>query len=95
MTTRRDFNARPPEPVRLAWCDWFRHHTIDPDKVVANDGDGGFVEIDPNARQIRYLAYNVNDNGNRFMAADGNGASRSVRVMQLESVPSPFPDVCS
>jgi hypothetical protein len=92
MIDRRTIDKTPTEAERLAWCDWLRHHTIDPDHVVANPEDGGFIEIDTEARQIRFMAYDVNDKGNYYLASDGKRASISVRVVQLESRPSPFPD---
>lgn len=88
---RRSFAFPIPEAERLAWCEWLRHHTINPDEVVAAEKDGGFIELDKDARQIRYLAYDQNENGQRFVGPDGNHASRSVRVVQLEARPSDFP----
>jgi hypothetical protein len=81
MIERMEF-ARPPENVRVAWCEWLRHHTIDPGDVTMH----GFIERDTEARQVRYQTFNE--------GADGY-YSFAVRVVQLESVPSPFPEACS
>lgn len=91
MIKRHTIPKIPSEPERLAWCEWLRHHTIDPDHVVGNPEDGGFIEIDTDARRIRYLAYDVNENGRRYPTPDLTRASTSVRTVQLEAAPSDFP----
>lgn len=93
MIARQEFPSIPPEADRLVWCDWLRHHTIDPNQVVALDG---FIEVDSDARQIRYLAYNLNAEGNKFVDPNNDErASMSVRVLQLEARPSSFPQLAS
>lgn len=91
MITRRELTGMPPEHVRLAWCDWLRWHTIDPCDVAVI----GFIEIDTDARQVRWLSYDLNDKGHKYFDPKTQRAAQSVHVMQLEAVPSPFPDICS
>lgn len=91
MIERVDFTELPPEEQRQAWCDWLRHHTVDPADVVANPTDGGFIERDPDARQVRYLAYDRDDKGRHVVAPCGTKAVTSVHVVQLEAKPSAFP----
>jgi len=91
MVTRVEWNRPVAENERLAWCEWLRQHSIDPDTVAVVPP--GFIEVDSDARLIRYLAFDVNENGNRYVAPCGRCASTSVRVVQLESPPSDFPVV--
>jgi hypothetical protein len=87
MTVRKDFEQLPPEAIRLMWCDWLTHHTIDPDTVAIP----GFIEIDHDAYRIAYLAFDLNENGRPFLDASRKDAQKSVRVVQLEARPSDFP----
>lgn len=86
-----DFDKLPPESVRLAWCDWLRHHTIDPDYVAVP----GFVEVDYATYRIRYLAYDRDDQGRKHLTPDGTRAAMSERTLQLEACPSPLPDTAT
>lgn len=87
MITRVEIDGLPPEDVRLAWCDWLRHHGIDPTHVAF-----GFIEADSATWQIRYVAYDLNDQGCRYATPDLLRASTSVRVVQLAAPPAPFPE---
>lgn len=89
MIARAEFDRMPPEPERLAWCDWLRHHTINPHDVVAT---GGWVEADYDTYRITYLAYDRDEHGRKYILPGTEQAARSVRVLQLEARPSPFPD---
>jgi hypothetical protein len=95
MIIRKEIRSLPPEPIRVAWCDWLQHHTVNPDVVCASTTQEGFIEIDYDAYQIRYLAYNLDDNGGRYgFYKDGDyQVSTSVRVTQLEARPSELPEV--
>ena len=70
----------------LAWCDWLRWHTVDPCDVLLD----GFIEIDPDLRQIRYLGTDYDENGKPRITAWWDVAT-VVRVVQLEAVPSSPP----
>jgi hypothetical protein len=63
---------------REAWCEWGRQHGIDPNEAL------GFFEIDREAGTIRWLAYDLNEGGNRFSRPDGYWASASMREVQLD-----------
>lgn len=91
MTDRYEFTRFPPEPERLAWCDWLRHHGIDPDDVVAV----GWIERRVEQRQIAYEAYVRNADGNILYDAERDDARREIHVFQLEARPSPFPDLAT
>lgn len=75
---------RPGDPEA---CQWFRRHGIDPNAVAVAPG---WVEIDDQARQIRYLAYEFDAAGHIVIA--GADAVRFVATQQLESPPLPPPE---
>lgn len=82
------------DTTRQVWCDWFRRHGVDPHSVVVGNGPArGFVETDSDAYQIRYLAFDLNEHGDRYVDPESVGmwAAQSVHVVQLEARPSPFP----
>lgn len=87
MIARVEINGLPSEDVRLAWCDWLRHHGIDPTHVAL-----GFIEADSDTWQIRYVAYDLDDQGRRYATPDLLRASTSERVVQLAAPPLPFPE---
>lgn len=88
MRDRREFYSLPPEHVRLIWCEWLRWHTIDPDDVLVAPG---FIEIDTDACQIRYLTHDRDKTGRVLLTPDGQDVNKVVRVFQLEACPSEFP----
>lgn len=83
---RYDFDRMPPESERQAWCAWLRWHTIDPLDVLIR----GFVEIDKEAHQIRYLTV-ARDRDGKPIFDRISGAYEIIAVRQLESVPADFP----
>lgn len=83
---RYHFDRMPPESERQAWCAWLRWHTIDPLDVMIC----GFVEIDKEARRIRYLTI-ARDREGKIICDPVDGAYEIIAVRQLESVPSDFP----
>jgi hypothetical protein len=89
MTNVLDFLAYPPEHVRLAICEWLRHHGIDPHIVPVP----GRIERLPERRQIEHEAYVLGEDGHLVLDPHVDDAAREVRVVQLEAEPSPFPDV--
>ncbi len=96
ITQRREFNA--PRGIagarwRKMWSDWFRHHTINPNLVSID----GWVERDEPLRQVRFLTFKgaTFDAKGRLLIpnpAVGEDVVYEVRTVQLEAVPSPFPE---
>lgn len=78
-----------PKDVREAWCHWLRRHSIDPAHVSAH----GPIEVDTDARTIRFMAYDLDEDGCRHAAPDGKTAAQSTRTMQLTAALAPFPEV--
>lgn len=87
MIERAEFDDRPPEQLRLAWCAWMRHHGIDPDVVPIP----GWVERDEQARRVVLEVYVLDEQGRKVANEDQTVAVREVQVVQLEAAPSPFP----
>lgn len=83
---RYDFDKIPSVAECRTRCAWFRWHTIDPSDVLIY----GFVEIDKEARQIRYLTI-ARDREGKIICDPVDGAYEIIAVRQLESVPSDFP----
>lgn len=77
-----------PKDVREAWCQWLRRHSIDPGQVSAH----GPIEVDTDARTIRFTAYDLDENGHRHAAPGGKTAAQSTRTMQLDTPLAPFPE---
>lgn len=78
-----------PGPWRLAMCEWFRKHGIDPTDVVVP----GWVEIDDAARTITYRRY-VRDAQGRVQL-DPTRKLESLKdafTVQLESPALPLPE---
>lgn len=85
---RADFTDAYPtsaDDVR-AWADWCRAHGIDPDHVVCRS-----VERDEQARQVRFTAFVMDEQGRRIRRPDGEGSVKVPVVHQLETAPLPFP----
>lgn len=92
MTVRRiEWHGLPPEPERLAWCDWLTRFGIDPRDVATTPG---WLEADDEARQIRFLALVRDENGRTSL--DPDDPSRRLAtvpsVVQLEAPALPFPE---
>lgn len=90
MIARAEFATYPPEDERQAWCDWLRHHTINPNAVVVP----GFIEADFDTYRVSYLTFDLDERGRRYFGPDTGDVAKSVRVLQLEARPSPFPEQC-
>jgi hypothetical protein len=90
LIDRAEFDTIPPEPLRLAWTDWLRHHTIDPEHISVP----GFIEVDFDTYRIRWLAYDLDEQGNYYFWPGTEQVAQSVRALQLEARPSPFPEQC-
>jgi hypothetical protein len=88
MIMRVHFDQVPSERERLAWCEWFRRHGVNPDQVCVCPG---WVERRVGAYQVAYLAYALNERGERYSNPEHTDAVREVRVVQLEGLPLPYP----
>ena len=75
---------------------WLRHHGIDPADVLdaAPDRDMVFIARDPDRRRISYLAsrWQAGFDGGLNDAVVTFALLTEVRHVQLEAVPSPFPE---
>lgn len=78
-----------PGDVRLAWCEWLRRHGIDP-MVVSIHGP---IEVDVDAHRISYLAYDLDEHGNKYAAPDGMAAAQSERTVRFGTPLAPLPEV--
>lgn len=85
--SRTFFPSRPSNTERLTWCEWFRKHGVDPADVALP----GWVERREDERQLAYEAFERDENGRITIAASGDEAARTVRVVQLEAAPLPWP----
>ncbi|MGH3500720.1 MAG: hypothetical protein ACRDQA_07460 [Nocardioidaceae bacterium] len=101
MIERIDMNGMPPEPMRRRWCEWLEFHTIDPRRVLVDDG---FIERRPEVWQVAYRAAHLNregdphtvlacpDLGQRTEPCEyANDLCIVTEIAQLESPPNPFP----
>lgn len=90
-----EFDRLPPEPVRLAVCDWLRTHGINPNDVAVP----GWIERRPATYQVAYQGYEweTDDDGSPRprLTDDRSDAIRRERVLQLEARPLPFPRVAA
>lgn len=77
-----------PLQLRKRWCAWVIHHGINPNTVIVP----GWIERRPAARQIAYLTAMFDADGRPRIREDRLDLLTEVRVVQLEAVPSPFPD---
>lgn len=89
MIERVEFDKYPPEPVRLAFYGWLRHHGIDPDVVALP----GWIERDAARRLVRCVGYHLDERGAPMLTDDRTDVVRYVQRYQLEAEPSPFPTV--
>lgn len=82
---RYTFEGRLSEPQRVAWCDWFAAHGIDPCDVAVP----GWVELRWNDRQISYEAYGRDDAGKVVLDESGEDVVRTTRRHQVAVHPLP------
>lgn len=87
----QDFDEFPPDEVRRVWCEWLRHHGVDPSHVAIPGRIGRFVC----ERQVRYLSWCLartpEDCTHEHIGPDAEEFPRVLRIVQLESEPSQFP----
>lgn len=78
-----------PKDLLEAWKLWCRRYGIDPGEVVGEQ----VIEVDTDAKTIKYIGYDLCEKGHRAADWDGGGtqALQSVRVVQLEIQPDPPP----
>lgn len=81
-------NALPPEPYRVAMCDWLTKHGFDYREVAV--GAGSIVR-DELHRQVRAVVYSLNADGRPYLDPDTEDPACHVEVRQLEARPLPFP----
>ena len=79
----QSFDGVPPEEVRLSWCKWLRHHSVDPNDVAIPGRIGRFVR----ERQVRYLTWCFE----RGCTHELHLYDQHLCIVQLEAAPSPFP----
>lgn len=88
------FGTGPEEPQRLAMCDWFQRHGIDPkwipmDAIITR-------QLLPEPPGIEYDQYVLDDEGNLVLDAraleSGPDVERETLWFPMEANPSPFPD---
>jgi hypothetical protein len=89
---RVELDDLPTPHERCAWGEWMRHHGVDPNDVAICPG---WIERRPAERQVAWLAYQLNEHGRLRWDAARNDAVREIHVVQLEAVPSPWPDVAA
>lgn len=77
----------PPDDILRDVRAWLRLHGIDARRVLIP----GWIEPRPGPRQIAYLSYAEDRDGQPALGADGHIAER-VEVLQLESPPMPLPE---
>ena len=87
---RLEIDRVPSEPVRLVMCEWLRRHGVDPHEVVATRG---WIERQPAAFRLAYLAYVRDVDGAIQFDAEANSARVEPRYVQLEGPPLPWPDL--
>lgn len=83
---RDDLLPTMPRAAREQWQAWLRHHGVDADDVAVP----GMIERRPDARQVAYIAYELDENG-RPVLGPNHQTLTVVRIVQLEAAPSPFP----
>jgi hypothetical protein len=84
---RVEFTQMPPEAERLEWCEWLRRHGINPSEVPVP----GWIERRVQEYRVAYLAYALNERGQRYLNPEKTDAVREERYVQLEGPPLPFP----
>lgn len=84
---RAEFWTMPPERERLEWCEWLHRHGINPSEVPVP----GWIERHVQEYRVAYLAYALNERGQRYLNPGRTDAVREERYMQLEGPPQPFP----
>jgi hypothetical protein len=84
---RAEFTRLPPEAERLEWCEWLHRHGINPSDVSVP----GWIERRVPEYRVAYLAYALNERGERYPNPEKTGAVREERFVQLEGPPLPFP----
>jgi hypothetical protein len=78
--TRVEWDGLPLEPARLAWVDWF-------EQLGVNAGDvaiPGWVEVDDEKQEIRYLKVCRDENDKTYLALGGKDVAK-----EPETVPFP------
>ncbi|MCF7550989.1 hypothetical protein [Pseudonocardia sp. WMMC193] len=85
--TRYEYFEFPPDDIHRSVLAWLRLHGIDAMRVLIP----GWIEPRPGPRQVAYLSYVEDDDGQPALAAAGHIAER-VEVLQLESPPMPLPE---
>jgi hypothetical protein len=84
VTTRRaEWDLLPEEDARVAWCEWFSWLGQDPGDVAVP----GWVEVDDEKRQVRYLRVLRDRDGRVYLTGDGEGVAKEVAVVQFEARP--------
>ncbi len=86
--SRTFFPAHLDETERHTWCEWFRQHGVDPADVALP----GWVERRELERQLAYEAYKLDEAGRIAIDPSGDQPARTVRVIQLEAAPLPWPN---
>lgn len=92
--TTRAFAAIPPnfsERQRVEYCDWLLKHQLDASEASVP----GFVEVYEADGQwwVRYLSYELDEQGNRFVDPDSHGtrAKQYVRTQRVPVEPASLP----
>lgn len=88
MSDRIEFDAFPPDRVRLSVCAWLRRHGVDPNMVAVP----GWIERQPDLYRLGWESY-VPDEDNMIRLNEArDDAVREARHVQLEGSPLPWPD---
>ena len=74
-----------------AWLEWAKYHGIDPMRVPLPS----IVIRDPIHRQITFTEYLCDDNGNAILSEGQDDVVTTMRTIQLDHSPLPFPEVTS
>lgn len=93
------FEDMPPKSRRLPMVEWLRRHGCDAGQVCVP----GWIERDEENFRVRYLAYHLNERGNRHPVPGTGGwmdrpdyrepvVATEVHTVQLEGPPLPFPN---
>lgn len=83
------FDDDPDEKQRWLWLDWCAAHGVVGDDVCVP----GWVEV--HGHQVAYLAYKLDDGGQRQFDDEGDDVVREVRTVECEQRPARFPQVAS